>query len=139
MSSINQVAISGNVGRVDLRRTPNGAAVLEIAVAVNSWRKNEEYTSWIICNTFGERAEKLQYTLQKGMPIAVSGELYESRWETQDGQKRSRITVTIRELAFLGQRQEREPVPQAEQVVQQSYPEAQVEEQTAYAQDDIPF
>lgn len=134
--TINQVAISGNVGRADLRRTSSGLPILEFSVAVNEWRKDaEDYVSWISCTVFGDRAEKLNYHLTKGAKVSVSGSLHESRWEDKDGKRCSRVTVKVDQLEFMSAKQEQ---PQ-EQPAQHPQAQPQEQQEQAYAQDDIPF
>ncbi|MDR0888892.1 MAG: single-stranded DNA-binding protein [Coriobacteriales bacterium] len=109
--SINRVVISGNLTRdAELRQTKSGSAVMGIGVAVNDRRKNpttgewEDYPNFINCTMFGARAEKLHAYLTKGLKVAIEGKLRYSSWETQEGQKRSKIEVIVDDLEFMSPR-----------------------------------
>ena len=108
--SINRVVISGNLTRdPELRRTQSGMAILNIGMAVNDRRRNqqtgewEDYANSIDCVLFGNRAESLSNILAKGMKVAIEGKLRWSQWE-RDGQKRSKIEVVVDDLEFMSQR-----------------------------------
>ena len=105
--SINVVTISGNLTRdPDYRETPSGLGVMNFTVAVNDRRKNqqtgewEDYANFIDCTMFGKRAQSLSERLHKGSAVAVQGKLNHRRYETKDGQKRSKIEVSVNELMF---------------------------------------
>lgn len=105
--SINRVTISGNLTRdPELRTTQSGTSVLQLGIAVNDRRRNpqsgewEDYPNYINCVTFGNRAESLNKYLSKGSKVMIDGRLRWSQWETQDGQKRSKIEVVIDSLDF---------------------------------------
>lgn len=109
--SINSCSISGNLGRdAELRRTQSGMAILGFSVAVNERRKNnrtgdwEDYTNWIGCAMFGNRAESIANYLTKGTKVSVQGKLRYSEWQ-RDGQKRSKVEVIVDEIEFMSQHQ----------------------------------
>lgn len=117
--SINSVAISGNIGsEPELRATNSGTQILSFSVAVNERVKNQqtgEWTdraNWVTCVIFGTRAEKLVNYLHKGDKVAVSGRLRYSSWETQDGQRRSKLEVVVDEVEFFTQRKQQNPPAQ---------------------------
>ena len=110
--SINRVAISGNLTRdVDLRTTQSGMQIMRFGVAVNDRRKNsqtgewEDYANWIDCVMFGNRAESVSRFLSKGSKVAIDGKLRYSSWETDGGQKRSKIEVIVDEIEFMSRQQ----------------------------------
>lgn len=145
MSSINRVALSGNLGAdMEVRSTSTGAYVGEFSLAISEWGKDGERTSWVRCTMFGDRAQKLAPYLVKGTKVALSGRLHQSVWETQAGEKRSRVGVIVDEIEFMS----RQPQPQAQAyaqpaahgaqaTVQSAFPGAKVE--PVYADDDLPF
>lgn len=101
MSNINRVVISGRLTRdPELRATAGGTSVLGLGVAVNERRKNqrtdqwEDYTNFIDCTVFGNRADSLSHILAKGMLVCIEGRLRWSQWE-RDGQKRSKLDVVV--------------------------------------------
>lgn len=108
--SINRVLISGNLGGdAELRSTANGTCVLSFSVAVNDRQKDKatgewvDYTNWISCTMFGQRAQSLSNYLSKGTKVAIEGKLRWSQWE-RDGQKRSKIEVIVDDLEFMSSR-----------------------------------
>ena len=111
--SINRVMISGNLTRdPELRSTPGGMAVLNMGVAVNDRRKNqqtgewEDYPNFIDCAMFGSRAEAISQYLSKGQKVAIEGKLRYRSWESQQGEKRSKVEVVIDEIEFMSSRGE---------------------------------
>lgn len=103
--SINKVHISGNLTRDAELVDAKGTSILRIGVAVNDRRKNasgewEDYANFVDCTMFGRRAEALAKYLTKGAKVCVEGRLHYSSWE-KDGQKRSKLDVTVDELEFM--------------------------------------
>lgn len=131
--SINRVVLTGNLTREpELRRTANGMAVLNIGIAVNDRRKNqqsgewEDYPNFLTCVMFGTRAESVSGYLHKGSKVAIEGKLRFSQWE-KDGQKRSKIEVMIDDLELLTPRNQA-PATQAP-----------IEATAYYADENLPF
>ncbi|MDF1541999.1 MAG: single-stranded DNA-binding protein [Anaerosomatales bacterium] len=111
--SINRVVISGNLTRdPELRSTSGGMAVLKLGVAVNDRRKNQQTGEWedvpnfVDCTIFGTRAEALAQYLSKGQKVAIEGKLRFSSWESQQGEKRSKLEVVVDEIEFMSSRGE---------------------------------
>ncbi|MBW6468826.1 MAG: single-stranded DNA-binding protein [Anaerosomatales bacterium] len=111
--SINRVMISGNLTRdPELRSTSGGTAVLKLGVAVNDRRKNQQTGEWedvpnfVDCTIFGTRAEALAQYLSKGQKVAIEGKLRFSSWESQQGEKRSKLEVVVDEIEFMSSRGE---------------------------------
>ncbi len=109
--SINRVLITGNLTRdPQLRMTTNGTRVMNFGVAVNDRRRNQQTGEWedfpnfIDCVLFGQRAESLARFLSKGTKVAIEGKLRYSTWETQEGQRRSKIEVVVDDLDFISRR-----------------------------------
>lgn len=106
--SINRVVISGNLTRdPELRATGGGTSVLKMGVAVNDRRKNqqtgewEDYANFVDVTMFGARAEAVSRFLSKGAKVAIEGKLRWSQWESQQGEKRSKLEVVADEIEFL--------------------------------------
>ena len=105
--SINSVSISGNLGRdPELRATRSGMKVLGFSMCVNgrvrrgdSW---EDKPNWVDVSLFGNRAESVARYLAKGSHVTVHGRLNQRTWETEDGQKRSKLEVIADEIDFSG-------------------------------------
>lgn len=113
--SINCVMISGNITRdASLSETHRKNPVLNFTVAVNDRWLNNETNEWesrpnyVDCAVFGKRAEGLNGYLKKGTKVSVKGRLKQSQWETKEGEKRNRISVTVDELEFMSPRRQHE-------------------------------
>lgn len=96
----NTVDLVGNITRdPELRFTPGGMAVAQFGLAVNRRRQNrqtqewEESTSFFDVVAYGTLAENISESLQRGSRVIVQGRLEQRSWETQDGDKRSKIEV----------------------------------------------
>lgn len=148
--ALNLVAISGNLARDAEVRQAGSTSVANLTVAVNDRRRNkqtgewEDVPQWVDCTLLGTRAEKLAPYLTKGTKVSIQGKLHYSSWE-KDGQKRSKLDVTIDEIEFMSrdsqqqggyQRQQQyQPHQQYQQPAQQHY--AQPQQQTFNGQ--MPF
>lgn len=111
MASFNRVILMGNLTRdVELRYTPSSLAVCDIGLAVNDRRKsaNGEWvdeTTFVDISMFGRTAEIAGEYLKKGSPVMIEGRLKLDQWETNDGQKRSKLKVVCDRLVMLGGKQ----------------------------------
>jgi single-strand DNA-binding protein len=105
MSNGSSVTLVGNVTRdPELRFLPSGQAVANFGVAVNrSWRNKttnewEEATSFFDVVCYQQLAENASESIQRGSRIVVTGRLEQRSWETQEGEKRSKIEVVADEV-----------------------------------------
>lgn len=127
--SINKVMITGNLTRdMETSTTAGGTTIGRLGVAVNDRRRNqngewEDYANFVDCTLFGRRADALAQYLTKGTKVAIDGRLHYSSWE-KDGQKRSKLDVTVDEIEFMSTRQGGQ---------------AQQAPAAVYSDDDIPF
>jgi single-strand DNA-binding protein len=108
MASYNRVILVGNLTRdVELRYTPSGTAVTDIAIAVNERvKRNEQWTDevhYFDITLWGRTAEVAGEYLSKGSSVLIEGRLKLDRWE-QDGQKRSKIKIVGEKMQMLGGR-----------------------------------
>lgn len=112
MASFNRVILMGNLTRdPELRVTPQGTSVCKINVAVNKQIRMsdggvKDETSFIDVDAFGRQADIIAKYFIKGRPILVEGRLKLDRWETQAGEKRSKLGVILESFQFVGQRTE---------------------------------
>lgn len=102
MGNINTVNISGNLTRDCTKKKAGETPLVEFSVAVNEFRKDkEQYTSFFDCVLFGKRAQGLADYLLKGQKVAVSGRMRQDRWQTQEGENRSKVVVIVQEIEIL--------------------------------------
>jgi len=110
MASFNRVILIGNLTRdPELRYTPSGMAVTDIALAVNDRKKtpNGEWvdeTTFVDITLWGRTAEVVSEYCAKGKPLMVEGRLKLDTWET-DGQKKSKLKVVGEKVQLLGSRE----------------------------------
>lgn len=122
MSSMNKVIALGNLTRdPELKYTPSGAAVCDLSVALNyttgKGDQKKEEVSFIDLTAFGKTAENAAEYLKKGRQILIEGRLQQDRWETPDGQKRSKVKVIVERLTFVGGKAaEQEAAPAQEDI-----------------------
>lgn len=144
--SINKVIISGNLTReAELRTTSGGTSVLSFGVAVNERRRNqsgewEDVPQFVDCSMFGKRAEALEQYLTKGTKVCIEGRLHYSSWE-KDGQRRSKLDVTVDELEFMSSRNggEQQPAKRKPMTTKSVMDHAEEVPPAAYDDEDIPF
>ncbi|HEX2851311.1 MAG TPA: single-stranded DNA-binding protein [Acidimicrobiales bacterium] len=105
MSTGNTVTVIGNITRdPELRFTPNGAANATFGLAVNKRWMNRQTNEWVEQTSFfdvvcwRELADNVSESLQKGARVIVTGELQQRSWESQEGEKRSKIEIVADEV-----------------------------------------
>jgi len=110
MPSLNKVIIIGNVGgEPEMRFTPNGKPVTSFRVATN-WisttpdGERRQETEWFSVVAWNKLAEQCNQFLAKGRLVYAEGRLHTRSWESQDGQKRSKLSVVLEGFQFLGGR-----------------------------------
>lgn len=123
MTGFNKVILIGNLTRnPEIRYTPSGTPVTSFGLAVNRRFKQaadlKEEVCYIDIVVFGKQAENCGQYLSKGNGVVVDGRLQQRRWETEDGQKRSKHEVVAQTITFLPKRQDAsvEPAPAVEDV-----------------------
>ncbi len=102
----NHVTITGNLTRdPQLRFTPSGQANATFGVAVNRRWQNRQTSEWEEATSFfdivawGTLAENATQSLTKGTRVVIDGRLDQRSWETDQGDRRSKIEITAEEIA----------------------------------------
>ena len=105
MANGNNVTVVGNCTRdPELRFTAGGQAVASFGLAVNRrWQNRqtnewEESVSFFDVTCWAQLAENVAESITKGSRVMVSGRLDQRSWETQDGDKRSKIEIVADEI-----------------------------------------
>lgn len=129
MTGFNKVILIGNLTKnPELRYTPSGTPVASFGLAVNrKFRQADELRDevcYVDIVVFGKQAEHCGQYLSKGNGVIVDGRLQQRRWETEDGQKRSKHEVVAQTVTFLPKRQEAggEPGQPEEAGVEEEFP-----------------
>ncbi len=121
----NTTTVTGNLTREpEIRYTRDGQATTLLGVAVNRRWQDRETREWeeavsffdVVC--WRDLAENTALSLAKGMRVVVTGRLEQRSWETEDGERRSKVEIVADEigpsLRFATaevQRIERRPAP----------------------------
>jgi single-strand DNA-binding protein len=105
MANGNSVTLVGNVTRdPELRFTPSGQAIASFGLAVNRvWNdrqsnERKEAVSFFDIVCWAGMAENASESLSKGARVMVTGRLEQRSWETQEGEKRSKVEVVADEI-----------------------------------------
>lgn len=102
----NKVILVGNLTRdIELKYTNGGTALAKTAIAttrkftVNGERKEE--VCFVDITFFGRSVEIANQYLRKGSKCLVEGRLMFEQWTDQQGQKRSKHSVTVESMQML--------------------------------------
>jgi len=112
MASLNKVLLIGNLTRdPEVRMLPSGRSVCNFGLAINRNFKDaegnrREETTFVDVESFGPRGEALARFFSKGKPIFVEGRLKLNQWESQTGEKRSKLLVDLENWEFMGAKQD---------------------------------
>lgn len=97
---INQVNLMGRLTRdPEIRTTTTGKTIANFSIAVDR-QSADDVTDFFDVTCWNNLAEIVEKYTQKGSKVYVSGRLQLDRWE-QDGQKRSKVSVTANEVVFM--------------------------------------
>ena len=119
MANLNMVLLIGNLTRdPELRYIPSGTAVANMGLATNRIYttqdgERKEEVCFVEIVVWSKTAENCANYLSKGSSVFVEGRLQFDSWETEDGQKRSKLRVVANRVQFLGGRRD-EGAPGAE-------------------------
>ena len=101
----NSITIVGNLTRdPEIRYTSSGQANARLGIAVSRRWQNRQTNEWedrpsffdIVC--YGSLGENVSESLGRGSRVMVVGRLEQRSWETQEGDKRSKIEVIADEV-----------------------------------------
>lgn len=107
MADINRIVIIGRLTRdAEVKYTSAGMAIGNGSIAINrSVKRDGEWfqeTSYFDFAIFGKQAEGLKQYLVKGKQIGIDGYLKQDRWQDQNGQNRSKVTIVANDIELLG-------------------------------------
>ncbi|MDR2030458.1 MAG: single-stranded DNA-binding protein [Puniceicoccales bacterium] len=107
MATLNKVFLLGNLTRdPELRTTAGGTPVCRFTLAVNRQSRNgdgsvREEVVFVEVDSFGKQAEAIARYMVKGRAILIEGRLRLDQWESQNGEKRSRLMVVTESFQFM--------------------------------------
>jgi single-strand DNA-binding protein len=101
----NTTTVTGNLTREpEIRYTRDGQATTLLGVAVNRRWQDRETKEWeeavsffdVVC--WRDLAENAALSLAKGMRVVVTGRLEQRSWETEEGDRRSKLEIVADEI-----------------------------------------
>lgn len=107
---INVVILTGRLTRdPEFRTFDGGGCLVKFGLAVSErYRTKEgtltERTTFVEIEAWGRTAETCNEYLSKGSLVVVQGKLLLDRWQTQEGENRSRLKVRADRVQFTGGR-----------------------------------
>ena len=129
----NKIILVGNLTRdIDIKYSQGGMAIAKTAIATSRKFKSntgeqKEEVCFVDITFFGRSAEVANQYLNKGSKILVEGRLVFDQWTDQNGQKRSKHSVTVDVMQMLGSKGDR-PLNEttnhtSQEVIQQTQPQ----------------
>ena len=103
--TITSTTIVGNLTRdPEIRYTREGQATTSLSVAVNRRWQDKETKEWeesvsfldVVC--WRDLAENVALSLTKGARVVVTGRLEQRSWESDEGEKRSKVEIVADEI-----------------------------------------
>lgn len=102
--ALNNISIMGRITKdLEMRQTPNGAAVTQFSIAVDRDYKNdngERVTDFFDCVAWRSTAEYICRYFGKGRMIVINGELRAEPWTDRDGKTRKSVKIVVNSAYF---------------------------------------
>jgi len=119
----------------ELRHTPSGKAVCNLALAYDIGYGDNKKTQWIDAALWEKRAEAMAHHLTKGTQVYVVISDLEAEAYSSNGEARAKLKGRIVDIKFAGPKQERSTVTPASQYAPSERQPPPVDDYD----DDIPF
>lgn len=136
----------GRLGRdCELKYTPSGDAVCNLALAYNYGRKSQDGkkpSQWVDASLFGKRAEAMVQYLVKGQQLfVVLDDVHVRTYSKQDGTQGFALSGTVQKIEFVGNAPAQQPQQQARAPTPAPRPQQAPQQPPAFDNfdDDIPF
>jgi len=104
----NNLTLSGNLTRdPEYRSLPGDKAVCNVGLAVHrSWRNQgsgemQEEVTFVDLEAWGQTADFIAGHFSKGDALFITGRLRQKNWETDAGEKRSKLICVVEEARFV--------------------------------------
>ena len=120
MNGFNRVVLMGRLTRdPQARQLASGITVADLSLAISEVYKKKdgesaEKTCFVDIVAWGRQAETCAQYLKKGSPVLVEGRLQFDRWESPEGQKRSKHKIKADRVQFLNGGAKKGSEPQAD-------------------------
>jgi single-strand DNA-binding protein len=101
-----------------LRKTPNGASVTDLLVALNRdyftlEGERQQEVCFVDVVVWGKQAELSAQMLDCSSSVLVEGRLQLDVWHAKDGEKRCKLRIAAERVQFLEKKMTYEKVPEA--------------------------
>jgi len=102
----NVINLLGRVGQDPESKQVNDTSVVKFSLATSEkWKdkqgNKQENTEWHALEAWGKLAEVIQQYVKKGDLLDIEGKLIYSKWETENGEKRERAVVKVKEMLMI--------------------------------------
>jgi len=92
--NLNVVILQGNL-TADPEIIGPEKNVARFTIAVNTGFGDKKETAFVDCVAFGKQVDTIKVYCTKGKQIIVKGSIHQNRWETKDGDKRSKLEMIL--------------------------------------------
>ena len=113
--------IAGITAQPELKYTNSGKAVLNMRLAFNDSKYDEQQSKWVNTRTFyvdgtawEQTAERVAEWLAQGDQVYVTGRLETQQWEDKEGQKRSKPILNVQAIRKLAPAQKQQGQQQSQ-------------------------
>ena len=105
MLGYNRVILIGTLTRdPEVRYNPKGERVARITVAIPDGRDSKTITDCFDVLVFLRDQESPVEKIQKGQWVLVEGKVRQRRWETPEGQSRTKVEIMADSVEHLGKK-----------------------------------
>ena len=137
MGDLAQATLIGRLVRDPEGKDAAGSRVVNFSLAVNRKERGEDAVSYFDCEAWGNTADVVEKYCTKGKQVCVIGTLRIDRWETKDGDKRSKPVVKVGILQLLGG--PTDPIPRKADEYVPTASHRSMPKHTPITEGDIPF
>jgi single-strand DNA-binding protein len=111
MAGYNKLILMGNLTRDPQFERGTNTDLVRFGIATNKrWKtkggEDREEVMFIDCTAFGKLAEIIDEYCTKGKLVLLEGELRYETWESDNGDKRSKHTMTVHNMQMVGPRED---------------------------------
>ena len=99
--SMLETTMTGHVGTCRLVEPKGKSPVLNLSIATNRRVGENEYTDWVSCKVWGDRAIKLTPHITKGSHLLVKGRPEARAYKKGDGTAGAELILHVSDLEFL--------------------------------------
>jgi single-strand DNA-binding protein len=140
----NNIQIMGTLtDEVELKYSQSSTAIGNFSIAVNESYQDQngnkiEKAHFFKVSVFGKRAETISQYFHKGSRILINGSLVQDRWQDQNGEKKSMVSIKLNDFTFVDRKSDNQQQQQNHQTQQRNnvpvYHQQQPQQQSGYQQ-----